>query len=227
MNMIATPDGKYAVVSDMGFREKLSVLRTADDALVSSLTLGDPTLSPNPDGLYYGLAVQPTANPDGSYTLYAARGAAVNLGTAVQPGIGVYNLSAGGVLTHTGDITVKHGDFPAGLALSADGKYLFAADNEFYALKATSATDPLTNLTAPGSLIAYSTATGAEVTRLPFGTEFSSFPLAVTVAGSQVYVSSQRDGVVYVVSAANLGSAGTLSLTTTIPTGAHPSGLTT
>ena len=188
---------------------------------------GRPDAStPNPDGLYYGLAVQPAPNPDGSYTVYAARGAAVNLTNAVQPGIGIYNVSAGGVLTHTGDITVKHGDFPAGLALSPDGKYLFAADNQFYALKATSTTDLITNLSAPGSLIAYSTATGAEVTRLPFGTEFSSFPLAVAVAGNQVYVTSQRDSAVYVVNAANLASAGTLSLTTTIPTGAHPSGLT-
>ena len=87
MNMITTPDHQYAIVSDMGFRQKLTVLRTADGSVASALTLGNPILGTNPDGLYYGLAVK--ANPSGSYTLYAARGAAVNT-DGTQPGIGIY-----------------------------------------------------------------------------------------------------------------------------------------
>ena len=97
MNMIATPDGKYAIVTDMGFREKLSVLRTADGTVASALTLGNPILGTNPDGLYYGLAVK--ANGDGTYTLYASRGSATNP-DGTQPGIGIYHIAANGVLTH-------------------------------------------------------------------------------------------------------------------------------
>ena len=83
-----------------------------------SLTLGNPILGTNPDGLYYGLAVK--ANGGGTYTLYASRGSATN-SDGSQPGIGIYTISAAGAITHTGDITVKHGDFPAGLAVDSRG----------------------------------------------------------------------------------------------------------
>ena len=88
MNMILTPDGKYAITSDMGFHQLLTVLDTSTGKQLSSLEFGSPSARTNP-GLYFGLAVAP--NADGSYTLYASQG---NNHT-----IGVLKISASGQLT--------------------------------------------------------------------------------------------------------------------------------
>ena len=224
MNMIATPDGKFAITSDMGFRERLSVLRTTDGTVASALTLGNPILGTNPDGLYYGLAVK--ADGDGTYTLYASRGAATNA-DGTQPGIGVYHIDAGGALSHTTDIIVKHGDFPAGLALDSRG-YLYAANSEYFALQSTAAQavpDAVSNVVSPGQLVIYDTNSGnAEINRVTLGSaEFSSFPLAVAAVGTTAYVTSQRDGVVYAVDTST--PAAKNPTVSPIPTGAHPAGI--
>ena len=224
MNMIATTDGKYAIVSDMGFRQKLSVLRTADGTVASSLTLGNPILGINPDGLYYGLAVR--ANGGGTYTLYASRGSATN-SDGSQPGIGIYTISAAGAITHTGDITVKHGDFPAGLAVDSRG-LLYVANNEYFALQSTASQavpDAVSNVISPGQVVIYDTNNGnAEINRVTLGSpEFSSFPLAVAAVGTKAYVTSQRDGTLYVVDTSS-PTAKPLAVTA-IPTGLHPAGI--
>ena len=142
-----------------------------------------------------------------------------------QPGIGIYNIDATGVLTHTGDIIVKHGDFPAGLALDSRG-YLYVANNEYYALQSTKSqkvTDAVSNVVAPGQLVIYNTSTNAEVSRVTLGSpEFSSFPLAVAVVGTKAYVTSQRDGAVYAVNPRDLRGR---PLPTAIVTGQHPAGI--
>ena len=71
-NMIATPDGKFAVATDLGFREYLSSIDTTTGALVSQVGYGGNGAA---TGLFYGLAFNPVKNADNTWTLYAAQGA--------------------------------------------------------------------------------------------------------------------------------------------------------
>ena len=242
MNMILTPDGRYAISSDMGFRQALVSVSTVTGRLAQPVTAPAPTNTDGspagfpasaailqfgpaqsdgtygPQGLYYGLAVK--ANGDGSSTLYAAQGA--------NSSVAVVNVSASGALSLTGTIALKKGDFPAGLALDSRG-YLYIANNESYGAGLAA------DITTPGSLIVVNTATGAEVSRLPFvlpagvlnvptptPTPFSptNFPLAVAaLPNGKVYVTSQRDGNVLVVDCADPAAPKAAGA---IATGAHP-----
>ena len=221
MNEILTPDGKYAITTDMGFRESLHAISTttgqdAGSPLQFGKDNGDGSYGP--PGLYYGLAIK--ANGDGSSTLYASEGA--------SSAIAMVNVSATGGLTLTKTIALKTGDFPAGLALDGRG-YLYVADNESYGAGA------INDLVTPGRLLVLNAATGAEVGRysfvepvgtlnLPSGPQpFSptNFPLAVAALkdGSKVYVTSQRDNAVYALDTSSPASPKALA---TIPTGQHP-----
>ncbi len=231
MNMILTPDGKYAVSSDMGFHQLLTVLDTATGKQVSSLEFGNPATRSNP-GLYFGLAIAP--NSDGSSTLYASQG---NNHT-----VGILQISAAGKLSPVGTIPMGSADFPAGIALDSRG-YLYVAVNQAY----TGGT--ITDATTPGSLVVYNTqapgvvsktllptaknspaaAAAPETARLLLGTPGSNtnYPYAVTALadGSKVYVSSQRDDAVFVVNTTNPASpllAKTITSGAASATQAHP-----
>jgi hypothetical protein len=71
MNIVLSPDGKYAITSDMGFHQELSSIDTGTgqttDEVEFQNTLDAPTY-----GLYYGIAFAPGNGPN--YTLYAAQG---------------------------------------------------------------------------------------------------------------------------------------------------------
>ncbi len=71
-NMIATPDHKYVIVTNTGYRQYLSVLQSATGKLVSRIEITGKGDTVRKRGLYYGLAIQSNAN--GGYTLYASRG---------------------------------------------------------------------------------------------------------------------------------------------------------
>jgi len=176
MNMVLTPDGKYALVSDMGFREYLTCLNTSTGQLAQPITSTPPTPTDGTvalppvsksliafgapytahNGLYYGLAVK--SNTDGTYTAYAAQGANAT--------IAVITVAADGSLSQTGTIKMQPADFPAGLSLDSNG-LLYVAVN-------VSNTNPLFT---PSSLVVYNTATAAgtsgpapEVSRVQFNT---------------------------------------------------------
>ncbi len=218
-NMILSPDGMYAVSSDMGFRQALSVIDTRTGKVVSQTPFfpdpnqpGANAADPKRANFYYGLAFAPQAASDGSYTLYASEGS--------HASVGIYKL-AGGTLTRTGTIALSPGDFPAGLA--ADGRgYLYVAVNEYYG-----GPDPTGPLTQPGSLLVINTAQpAAPLARVVVGSaaRLNSFPLSVAALrdGSKVYVSSQRDGAVYVF---NASVPAATAAVTVLPTGAHPDSL--
>ncbi len=234
MNMIVTPDGKFAISTDMGFRESLHVLSTttgkdAGPALVFGPDAGNTTFGPN--GLYYGLAAQ--SNPDGSSTIYASEGTVTAPAKSGLPNTGavaVVNVSPAGTLTLAKTITLKNpGDFPAGVALDSRG-YLYVAINENYGAGS------IANITTPGSLAIINTSTGAEVGRYSFAEAAgnltlgggntasftpSNFPLSVAALsdGSKVYVSSQRDNAVYVL---NCASPAAPTQSAALATGQHP-----
>ncbi|MGO9243728.1 MAG: alkaline phosphatase family protein [Verrucomicrobiia bacterium] len=200
MNMVASPDTKFALVSDMGTHQALWSIRTSDGTGVSHMDF--PNAKPNKEanGLYYGLAF---GMDD---TLYAAQGN--------NSSIIALSLSADGVLATNRILTTKNGDFTCGLATDAHG-HLYVANNDSDAFA------------TPSSVAIYNAADGTEVGRFVFSNEVANtpnFPLAVAALsdGSKVFVSSQRDSAVYVLSATN---PATPALLASIPTGSHPAAL--
>src|SRR5687768_14472532 len=66
-NMALTPDGKYLVVTNTGFRQFVHVLSAADGSVVSRMGVNADRQdgSNKKEGLYYGMAFGPKANfPD-------------------------------------------------------------------------------------------------------------------------------------------------------------------
>lgn len=110
--VLLSPDSRYVVVSSLGARSKLTVLRASDGTVVSSIE--PKALNTRKPGFYLGLAFA----ADGR-TLYAARGS--------DDIVGVYALDADGKLTDTGK-TYPATD-AAGLALSPDGKTLWVSSS--------------------------------------------------------------------------------------------------
>jgi YVTN family beta-propeller protein len=199
MNIITSPNGKFAITTDMGFHQSLWSISTSTGTKISEVQFENSVTNPSTYGLYYGLAF----GADG--TLYAAQGE--------NQTIAKLSLSSGGALALTGSIATKPGDFPSGLAADSRG-FLYVANN-----------DPDTFI-KPTSVAIYNAA-GLEVGRYTFTASFGgtpNFPLAIAVSkdGSKTYVASQRDSAVYVLDTANPASP---SLVTKIDTGSHPSGL--
>ena len=198
MNLITSPDGKYAIATDMGFREQLTSLRTSDGTKVSSITYGDPaSLTTNTNGLYYGLAFGSNGK------LYAAQGE--------NQTIAVVNLDSSGNLTQVDSIATKKGDFPSGLAADKNN-HLYVANN-----------DPDT-FAQPTSVSVYDIIAKKELGRYTFSSSFGgtpNFPLAIaTLAdGSKTYVASQRDAAVYVLDTSDPTN---IKLLKTLNTGSHP-----
>jgi len=202
MNIILSPDGKFAITSDMGFHQELSSIDTATGQTVSEVQFENTSAAPT-NGLYYGIAFAPGNGPE--YTLYAAQGE--------NETIAILSLAADGTLTQTGSIGTKAHDFPSGVSTDKNG-YLYVANN-----------DPDT-FALPGSVAIYNP-NGNEVGRYQFTASYGgtpNFPLAIATLqdGSKTYVASQRDGTVYVL---NTTDPTNPKLATAIATGAHPTGL--
>ena len=206
INMIPSPDGRFALTTDAGFREAICSVRAADGVGVGRVEFPNSGGKRNKDtnGLYYGLV----AGPDN--TIYAAQGN--------HDAIAVLKLASDGSLSGTGVIATKPGDFPSGLALDGRG-LLYVANND-----PTAANQPFGG---PASVVVYATSSGKEVGRFRFtdtiaGT--SNFPLSVAVLrdGSRTYVASQRDACVYVLDTTQPGDP---KLLRKIGSGSHPSAL--
>lgn len=124
LNIIISPDGKYAITSSSCINALLSTVRVSDGAVISSLAFpaADPSI-PNA-GLFYGLAFDPTPH-NGAYTLYASQG--------VFGCVAVLSLAGDGTLTQTGNIPSSSSrpnpyephDQPAGIAF-ANGNIFMA-----------------------------------------------------------------------------------------------------
>lgn len=195
LNIVVSPDGKYAVTSSSCLDARLSAVRVRDGAVVDSLSFpaDDPRI-PN-GGLFYGLTFDPTPR-DGKYVLYAAQGA---FGT-----VAAVTLASDGTLRLTGIIPARPRpyepvDQPAGIAL-ANGT-LFMAN--YFSVNLKAAYQPASTLSmyraADGARLGSYTFTDAARTNTP------SFPYAVVARsdGTRAYVASQRDGIVYVLDTTN------------------------
>ena len=222
MNLIASPDGKFVVSTDMGNRQALWAIATADGKGASHVDFANKAASakstplPNGEtatkadqtaagtlksnGLYYGLAFS------NDRLLYAAQGA--------HDSVAVLSLSGDGQLKLLDQIPTRAKDFPAGVAVDNRG-WLYVANN------ASGDGDP-TKLS--GSVAIYDPSSKSELGRYTFtashgGTSNFPYGIAVLADGSKAFLASERDDCVYVLDTKNPPRP---LLAATVPTGAHP-----
>lgn len=209
-NMILSPDGRFAVVTNTGSQQYVSVLSVEDGRLLSQIEVKGERKdgSKKEEGLYYGLAFGPQA--EGKWPLYVSRGA--------EDRVSLYALDKAGTLSDTGKSLENPSGVPefksphhiAGLALSRDSRRLYAVNNN---------TGPYTDL--KGSLSILDIAANRVVAKVML----PGFPFAVAAvtkgrnADKKVYVSSERDGVVSVV------DPGAAKVLRDVRTGMHPTAL--
>ena len=171
-NMISSPDGRYLVVTDAGYREQLTVIDTATGSPTDHV---DFVGSRNdPDGIYYGLAF---GREEGSAVLYASRG---NLGIVSR-----FRLTDDGKLARLdGDLVVPEADRigpVAGVAFDATRGHVVVALNG-----ATSDGDH------HGLVAIFDAATRQELATV----NVRGYPLDVAAVNGRVFVTSERDGTV-------------------------------
>jgi YVTN family beta-propeller protein len=238
VNMIVSPDGQFAITSDIGYRQAIWTIRLSDGAGMSHIAF------PNKDAARVAMRLfdkvegaakqafsdigEEGESPElpkkrslksyGLYyglaiasdgTLYAAQGA--------NDTIAILKIAADGSLTPKSRIQTKQEDFPAGLCLDDHG-HLYVTNQH------ARGNNPYTS---SGSVAIYDTSKSEEIGRYTFTGSFfgtTNFPLAVSVLhdGSKVYVASERDNSVYVL---DTHMPTKPSLASTIPTGTHPTAL--
>ncbi len=214
LNIVISPDGKYAVTTSSCLNARLSVLRVIDGSIVTSIAFpaDDPKI-PN-GGLFYGLAFDPTPR-DGKYVLYASQGA--------FGAVAVVLLASDGTLTRAGTIPARPRPFtpvdqPAGIAV-ANGM-LFMAN--YFSVDLTATYQPASTLSI------YRTSDRTRLGSYTFNDEAKtntpSFPHAVaaTSDGTRAFVASQRDGCVYVLDTSDPGH---IVLASKVANLSHPSAL--
>ena len=191
-NAVLSPDGKYIVITNTGFRQYLTVVRVADNRAISRIDFNGSAAegSREKDGLYYGLAFGPTRN--GKTPLYAALG---KLDRA-----DVFTLDADGTLTDTGNSLHNGGNsqltplFAAGLATDSTGKLLYIANNQAYSTSHQNSSLSIVD-TASDKVAANVTLPG--------------FPYAVAAltqgaqADKKIYAACERDGLIAVIDTAS------------------------
>lgn len=212
LNVVLSPDGKYAITTSSCLDAQLSTLRVSDGAIVDSLKFptADPAI-PN-GGLFYGLAFDPKQQ-NGKFVLYAAQGA--------YGAVAVVTLGSDGTLSKVGSVPAQPApympvDQPAGIAL-ANGN-IFMANYWSVDLKAT--------YQPASTLSIYQASDGARLGSYTFtdpkNTNTPSFPYALAVRsdGSRAYVASQRDGCLHVLDTTNPSSINLVSQVNNLD---HPS----
>lgn len=221
LNIVISPDGKYAITTSSCVSALLSTVRISDGAVISSLAF--PTFDPSMpnSGLFYGLVFDPTLH-NNTYTLYAAQGA---YGT-----VAVLTLAGDGTLTQTGTLPANPYpypepykpyiplDQPAGIAL-ANGNIFMA---NYFSVTLGANSQPASTLSI--CRVSDGVRLGSYKFMDEANTNTPSFPYAVVAKsdGSRAYVASQRDGCVYVL---NTADPGNIQLVSKIPNLSHPSAL--
>jgi len=203
INIARSPDGKYLVLSNIGFRQQLSVVEVATGKLVDKVVFA--TTSRTDKGLYYGLTFQQSGD---KAILFASQGA--------DDKIAQFELSPQGKLTRTGTILdpapktateIPHN--VAGIAVTGDGQTLLAVNNQSHEGN---------NFTGSLSIIDLAQKQAMREITVP------AFPYAVAAitkganADKRAYVSCERDSTVVSVDLAS-------GQVTPIQTGDGPTGL--
>jgi DNA-binding beta-propeller fold protein YncE len=209
MNLALTPDNKFILASDMGYRQSLWSIRVSDGLGISHVDYNSsakagkkkpapstqpggshteesvPTVpgSPQSIGLYYGLAIAP------NNTIFAAQGA--------HASIAILSIGDDGTLSPKGSIKTHALDFPAGLALDKNG-LLYVANN---GSGGNGFEDPRK---ISGSIAIYNPSKKHELGRCTFSQSYggtSNFPFGIAVLsnGSKTFVAAERDDAVYAI----------------------------
>ncbi|MCC7229910.1 MAG: beta-propeller fold lactonase family protein, partial [Fimbriimonadaceae bacterium] len=173
-NLILSPDGRFAVATDSGYREQLSII----DAQTGELTDKSSFGGRGKTGLYYGLAF----GPDG--TLYASRGAEDKISSYRLSSTGT--LEAGKIYENKAPANWKLPYNVAGVAI-LDGK-LLAVNNQ---------THVDSEMAGSLSVIDLESGTLEKTIRLP------GFPYGIAIAAGKAFVTSERDGCVTAIDVAS------------------------
>ena len=219
LNIVLSPDGRYAITTSSCLNALLSTLRVSDGAVVSSLAFpADNPSIPN-GGLFYGLVFDPTPH-NNTYTLYAAQGAygtvaVLTLGSRWNPHADRHHPRQPFGRNITSYMPL---DQPAGIAF-ANGTIYMA---NYFSVNLGANYQPASTLSM------YNASDGTPLGSYTFmdeaNTNTPSFPYAVVAKsdGTRAYVASQRDGCVYVLDTTDPGN---IQLVSKIPNLTHPSAL--
>lgn len=198
-NMVLSPNKKWIVVTNTGYREFLTVLDSSTGEIKSKIPFEIKSKIATPEtGLYFGLSFA----RDG--LLYVSHGATDK--------IGMYRIDEEGQLSREADPILNKAPVgslmpnnPAGLAVTPDGTILISANNQ------TSHTTDY-----KGSVSFIDTATKSEISKVTT----SAFPFALTMwKDRKAYVAGERDNIVDVIDVQNR------KILRQIKVGANPEGL--
>ena len=205
--MALTPDGRHLLVAAGNGATVLDVARAEQGSAVTDARLTDPTI---PSGT--GGAIQVVPSPDGRYVFvtleFAGRIAVFNLRAALIGGSGFVG-------------TIKLGTSPIGMAISPDGRTLYAASEVARGLVPTAPADGAVTVIDLG-----------RAERDPAGSIVASAsagcaPLRLTVSadGRVVWVSVRDSDAVLAFSASRLRTAPRQAALAAVRVGAAPVGL--
>lgn len=203
VNMVPTADKRFAVVTTIGFRQKLSCVEVATGKVVSQVDFKTSDNNPNDDGLYYGIAIHPKTGE-----VYVSRGAQDQVSRFV-----LHEGVFGETDTPIRATAPKGRGIPyhfAGLSFNSNGSRLLVVNNQ---------TNGKTEF--KGSVTIYQTDSGKALFEIPT----TGFPLAGLYktkgvgADAKAYIAGERDGVVDVIDIRNR------MVSKTIHVGAAPNGM--
>jgi YVTN family beta-propeller protein len=241
VNMIVSPDGEFAITTDIGYRQAIWAIRLSDGTGQGHIAFPNKDAAKEAIRLFDKIesAAKQTFSDIGeeespelekslpkkrslkSYGLYyglaIARDRTIYAAQGGNDTIAVLTLAADGSLAPKSRIKTRPEDFPAGVCLDDRG-HLYVTNQR------AGGKNPFT---ASGSVAVYDTRQGAEIGRYTFTDSFfgtSNFPLAICALhdGSKVYVASERDNAVYVL---DTHAPTKPTLAAKIPTGTHPTAL--
>jgi YVTN family beta-propeller protein len=242
VNMVVSPDGKFAITSDIGYRQAIWAVRLGDGTGTGQIPFPNKTMfrdssghsgkgataeKPDLPDRHKGAESPTIANPSPRlrslktfglyYGLAVAADHTIYAAQGANDTIAVLSLKADGSLIAKSTIQMQPQDFPAGVCLDDRG-HLYIANQH------ASGENPYAS---SGSVAVFDTSKGEEIGRYSFRESFhgtTNYPLAICALrdGSKVYVGSERDNAVYVLRTVTPTKP---TLAATIAVGTHPTAL--